>query len=84
MSNILLQHADIITLDPDGRVLRDADLAITGDTIIAVGERLRTLCRRDRGCDRAYRYARLLQRAHAQPDGATAWLGRAICRWIAG
>ncbi len=38
MSNILLEHADIITLDLAGRVLRDASLAISDDAIVAVGE----------------------------------------------
>jgi 5-methylthioadenosine/S-adenosylhomocysteine deaminase len=38
MSNIILQHGDILTLDSEGRVLRDAAVAISGSTIVAVGE----------------------------------------------
>jgi len=38
MPNILLQHADILTLDTEGRVLRDAAVAISDGTITAVGE----------------------------------------------
>ncbi len=37
MANILLQHADVITLDAEGRVLRDAAVAISGGMIVAVG-----------------------------------------------
>ena len=36
MTNILLEHADILTLDPEGRVLRDATLAIADGLIAAV------------------------------------------------
>ncbi len=38
MADILIRHADVITLDPQGRVLRGADVAVSGDTILAVGE----------------------------------------------
>ena len=38
MSNIILQHCDILTLDAEGRVLRDAGVAISGGMISAVGE----------------------------------------------
>ena len=38
MSNIILQHGDVLTLDAEGRVLRDAAVAISGGTITAVGE----------------------------------------------
>ena len=38
MANILIEHADIVTLDASGTILRDADLAIEGDRIIAVGK----------------------------------------------
>jgi len=38
MPNILLQHADVLTLDTEGRVLRDAAVAISDGTITAVGE----------------------------------------------
>ena len=38
MSNTLIRHADIITLDAEGRVLRDASLAISAGMIAAVGE----------------------------------------------
>jgi len=38
MTKILLRHADVITLDDEGRVLHDADIAIAGATIVAVGE----------------------------------------------
>ena len=38
MSSILIQHADIVTLDSAGTVLRDADLAIEGDRIVALGK----------------------------------------------
>jgi 5-methylthioadenosine/S-adenosylhomocysteine deaminase len=37
MPNILLRHADVISLDAEGRVLRDADVAIAGGLILAVG-----------------------------------------------
>jgi 5-methylthioadenosine/S-adenosylhomocysteine deaminase len=36
--NILIRNADIITLDEQQRVLRQADLAIANDTIVGVGE----------------------------------------------
>ena len=38
MPDILLQHADILTLDTEGRVLRDAAVAISAGMITAVGE----------------------------------------------
>jgi 5-methylthioadenosine/S-adenosylhomocysteine deaminase len=38
MPNILLQHGDVLTLDTEGRVLRDAAVAISDGTIQAVGE----------------------------------------------
>ena len=38
MADILIRHGDVITLDPQGRVLHDADVAISGDTIVAVGQ----------------------------------------------
>ncbi|MER2598066.1 MAG: amidohydrolase [Caldilineales bacterium] len=38
MTKTLITHADIITLDEAGTVLRDADLAIDGARIVAVGE----------------------------------------------
>lgn len=38
MPKILIQHGDILTLDPEGRILRAADVAISGGTITAVGE----------------------------------------------
>ncbi|MCX7707724.1 MAG: amidohydrolase [Anaerolineae bacterium] len=38
MADILIRHADIITLDAHGRVLRDADVAVSGGAILAVGE----------------------------------------------
>ena len=38
MAKILIEHADIVTLDANGTILRDADLAIEGDRIIAVGK----------------------------------------------
>ncbi len=38
MSNTLIRHADVITLDAEGRILRDTSLAISGGTIAAVGE----------------------------------------------
>lgn len=37
MAKILLRHADVITLDTEGNVLRDADVAIDGGRIIALG-----------------------------------------------
>lgn len=37
MANILIRHADVITLDAEGRVLRDADVAIAEDLILTVG-----------------------------------------------
>ncbi len=37
MSKILIQHGDILTLDADGRLLFDADIAITDGAITAVG-----------------------------------------------
>lgn len=36
--NILIRNADIITLDEQQRLLRQADLAIAGETIVAVGQ----------------------------------------------
>ncbi len=38
MSNTLIHHADILTLDAEGRVFRDAAVAISGGMIMAVGE----------------------------------------------
>ena len=38
MPNILIQHADIVTLDSAGTILRDADLVIEGGRIVAVGK----------------------------------------------
>lgn len=38
MANTLIQHADVITLDAQGRVLYDADVAISGGVIAAVGQ----------------------------------------------
>ncbi len=38
MTNILLQHATIVTLNDEGTILKDADLAIAGDRIIAIGD----------------------------------------------
>ena len=38
MSSILIQHADIVTLDSAGTILRDADLVIEGERIVAVGK----------------------------------------------
>ncbi len=38
MAKILIRHADIITLDEAGRVLRAADVAIVDEFIVAVGE----------------------------------------------
>jgi 5-methylthioadenosine/S-adenosylhomocysteine deaminase len=38
MAGILIRHADIITLDAQRRVLRDADVAISGSVIVGVGE----------------------------------------------
>lgn len=37
MHKVLLRHADVITLDAENRVLFDADVAIEGGTIVAVG-----------------------------------------------
>lgn len=37
MADILIRHADIITLDAQGRVLRNADVAVSDGTILAVG-----------------------------------------------
>ncbi len=37
MAKILLRQADVITLDPEGRVLRAADVAIHDGLIVAVG-----------------------------------------------
>ncbi len=36
--NILIQNADIITLDETNRVLHQAELAVSGDTIVGVGQ----------------------------------------------
>ncbi len=38
MAGILIRHADIITLDENERVLRDADVAIAGELIAGVGD----------------------------------------------
>ncbi len=38
MAQILLQHGDIITLDPEGRMLRGADVVISDGVIVAVGQ----------------------------------------------
>ncbi|MCS6843444.1 MAG: amidohydrolase [Caldilineales bacterium] len=38
MPKILITHADIVTLDPQGTVLRNADVAIEGERIVAVGQ----------------------------------------------
>ena len=37
MAGILIRHADVITLDETGRVLRDADVAIAGEFIVGIG-----------------------------------------------
>jgi len=36
--NILIQNADIVTLDEQDRILHHADLAISGETIVSVGQ----------------------------------------------
>ena len=36
--NILIQNADIVTLDEQDRILHTADLAISGETIVSVGQ----------------------------------------------
>jgi 5-methylthioadenosine/S-adenosylhomocysteine deaminase len=38
MTRILITHADIITLDAAGTILRNADVAIDGERIVAVGQ----------------------------------------------
>lgn len=38
MTNTLLEHATIVTLDPEDRILRDANLAIQEGVIAAVGD----------------------------------------------
>jgi 5-methylthioadenosine/S-adenosylhomocysteine deaminase len=38
MSSTLIQHADVITLDPDGTILSDASVAIRDGVIVGVGE----------------------------------------------
>lgn len=38
MTRTLITHADIVTLDATGTVLRDAHVAIDGDRIVAVGQ----------------------------------------------
>ena len=38
MTNTLIQNADIVTLDEQGSILRNASIAIEGKTILAVGE----------------------------------------------
>ncbi|MEA3338032.1 MAG: amidohydrolase [Chloroflexota bacterium] len=38
MARVLIEHADVITLDEPGRVLRDTSVAVEGDRIVAVGE----------------------------------------------
>ncbi|MDD5627438.1 MAG: hypothetical protein PHU21_00120 [Elusimicrobia bacterium] len=35
--DILIRGADILTLDPAGRILRGCDLAISGKAILAIG-----------------------------------------------
>jgi 5-methylthioadenosine/S-adenosylhomocysteine deaminase len=37
MSKILIKHGDVITLDDDGRLLFDADIAVEDGAIVAVG-----------------------------------------------
>ena len=37
MPDILIRHADVITLDAEGRVLRDVEMAISNTRIVAVG-----------------------------------------------
>ena len=37
MTHILIRHADLITLDAEGRILRDAEIAISDGRIVAVG-----------------------------------------------
>ncbi|OIO94213.1 MAG: hypothetical protein AUK03_06980 [Anaerolineae bacterium CG2_30_64_16] len=37
MARILIRHADVITLDAEGRILRDAEIAIENGAIAAVG-----------------------------------------------
>lgn len=44
MSNILIRGADVITLDEAGRVLPGADLALSGGTILAVGQAPADFC----------------------------------------
>lgn len=38
MPRILIQHADVVTLDSEGTILRDAEVAIEGSRIVAVGQ----------------------------------------------
>ncbi len=38
MPNILLKHASIVTLNDEDTILSDADIAISGDRIVALGE----------------------------------------------
>ena len=37
MTKTLIQHADVVTLDAAGTILRDAEVAIDGERIVAVG-----------------------------------------------
>lgn len=38
MSKIIITHADVVTLDSQGTILRNADVAIDGDRIVGVGQ----------------------------------------------
>jgi 5-methylthioadenosine/S-adenosylhomocysteine deaminase len=38
MARILVQHADVVTLDEQGTILRNAEVAVDGDRILAVGQ----------------------------------------------
>ena len=38
MATLLVRHVDIVTLDDSGTILRDAELAVEGDRIVAVGK----------------------------------------------
>jgi 5-methylthioadenosine/S-adenosylhomocysteine deaminase len=37
MSNILIQHADVVTLDAEGTILHGADVAVSGKLILGLG-----------------------------------------------
>jgi 5-methylthioadenosine/S-adenosylhomocysteine deaminase len=92
VSRILIQHADILTLDADDRLLRDSDIAIENNKIIALGAAPRDFVADEiidatyhaalPGLFNAHTHAAMtLQRGWAEDLDLTRWFNEKI--WVA-